>query len=308
MILRRLPPFLLLFLAGCDLGGQDATVKRCLESTSTDTAALAWCTRALEDPEDAAERAAIHVRRGSINQALEHADAARADYARAIALDPDNIDARVQRAYVFMDAGDFAAADADLAEARRLAPGDSYAQFAQVVSLERQDRYADAIRHIEAAILLFADNEDMRMEAIAERCWIRAVLGIELDAALRDCEAALEHDMEQPEVWDSRGLVNYRLGNYADALGDYDESLDEDGEGELEGGTNSGGGYYMRGLVKRALGQVAAGDADIARGLQLDAKARERYTGYGVKPVDPPPVLAAPATGATDAALDGIEE
>jgi tetratricopeptide (TPR) repeat protein len=305
LILRRLP-LLLLLLAGCDLGGQHATVKRCLESTNDDTASLAWCTRALEDAEDATERAALHVRRGYINQALEHADAARADYARAIAIDPDNIDARVQRAYALMDAGDFAAADADLAEARRLAPDNAYAQFAQVVSLERQDRYADAIGHVEGAIVLFADDEDMRMEAVAERCWIRAVLGIELDAALRDCEAALEHDMDQPEVWDSRGLVNYRLGEYLEALGDYDESLDADGEGEVEGGTNSGGGYYMRGLVKHALGYVAEGDADIARGLQLDAKARERYAGYGVKPVDPPPVPATPATGTTGA--DGIDE
>jgi tetratricopeptide (TPR) repeat protein len=304
--LRRLLPPTLLLLAACDLTGQSASVKRCLETENWDNPALALCTRALEDTRDDAERAGVHLRRGSIHRELGHAEEAAQDFARAIALDPRNADAYVQRAYARMDDGDFAAADADLAQAARLAPENAYAKFAQVVSLERQERYAEAIAHVEGAILLFADDVDMRMEALAERCWIRAVLGVELDAALRDCDAALGHDADQPEVWDSRGLVNYRLGDYAQALEDYDESLDADGEGEVEGGTNSGGGHYMRGLAKRALGQVAAGDADIAQGLRLDAKARERYARYGVAPVDPPPAATTQAAGEATA-IDPVE-
>ena len=54
------------------------------------------------------------------------------------------------------------------------------------------------------------------------RCWARAIVG-ELDLALSDCNESLQFDPHDPDVLDSRGLVNFKIGirdNSTDKLPD----------------------------------------------------------------------------------------
>ncbi len=57
------------------------------------------------------------------------------------------------------------------------------------------------------------------------RCWARAMLGIELDKALDDCNEALDRQPKNAVFLDSRAWVRLRRGELRDALADYDRAL-----------------------------------------------------------------------------------
>jgi tetratricopeptide (TPR) repeat protein len=74
--------------------------------------------------------------------------------------------------------------------------------------------------------------------------------------------------------YNNRGLVYYRMKRYADSVVAYTASIAADPE--------VASSYYMRGLARRALGEQAAADADIAEGLRREPGVAERYAGYGI--------------------------
>jgi tetratricopeptide (TPR) repeat protein len=291
-------PFLalLLFLpaiAGCDFqGGQDlsACVDGDLGGPKT---RIKTCIRALEAADSAEDKAKVHYALGEAHRELDDDAAALAEFDKAIAAQPDMVDAYASRGWLLMKLERFAAAGEDFAQATRLDPKNGYVQFGKVVALEHQDQYQRALENIDRAILLLADDPGARAGARGERCWIRAVLGIELDAAIIDCDANLAEEEDAWNVMNSRGMANYRLGNHAEAVADYDRSL--------EGDDAEPSSYYMRGIARHALGQIEAGNADIEQALRLDPKVADEYAGYGIARV---PTLAAPATVSPPAPTD----
>ena len=280
----------MLLLAGCGKAMDAIAAKACLEEDMSPKDDIEMCTRAIGATTDNVDLATMYLVRAQAHNELDQLDEAVADLDKAIQLDAELPEAWVERGNVRIQQEKYDLAAADFAGAIELDPEYGDAHFGQAVVFELTDRYDLARAPIERAIELFEDDLYARSEARGERCWIRAVLGVELEDAIADCDAALRADDEAYNVMDSRGLVNFRLGRHRDAIADYDRALAGDPE--------NADGHYVRGLARRALGEAAQAEADIAKALQLDAEVAQRIAGYGVGVAD---VAAAVSTTAGEA-------
>ena len=166
----------------------------------------------------------IYLDLGVANARLQHYDEAVKDYDQAIALQPIFPDAFLNRSIAKEHLGQYPEAVADVDQALQLRP-------------------------------YFAN-------ALSERCWLRAVWGRELDRALDDCKAALQIDDDSAEALGNRGVVEYRLAEYPQALSDFNESVRRDDRAATS--------FYFRGLTKRRLNDRDGGDADIEIAHKLD--------------------------------------
>jgi tetratricopeptide (TPR) repeat protein len=108
------------------------------------------------------------------------------------------------------------------------------------------------------------------------RCFFRAEANKDLPAALTDCNQAIKLAPDDASVFDSRGLVYYRLGQFDLALKDYDQAI------KLSPDLVSS--LYLRGIVKRRLGNRSEGDADIRAAKKIDADVVGDYKKYGIAP------------------------
>lgn len=113
-------------------------------------------------------------------------------------------------------------------------------------------------------------------------CWAFARRGEELALALQACEAAVALEPDSAPLLDSLGMVLLHLDRLAEAEAAYDRALVL---APLQATS-----LYGRGLARRARGQVASGDADIARAEALDYEAG--------KPFEPWRAARAAAAGA----------
>jgi tetratricopeptide (TPR) repeat protein len=172
--------------------------------------------------------------------------------------------------YQFTHQYDKAIADFTDAISKKRLFEDAYAARADAheVSGDHTSAAADYAKAAE----LKADNAD----ALNERCWQRAIRGYPLDLALADCTASLALHPDEPNTFDSRCLVNYRLGKYADAISDCNAALKEN--------RRASSGLYVRGLAKLRSGDAASGNSDIAAAKDSDRRIEERYAVWGVKP------------------------
>jgi tetratricopeptide (TPR) repeat protein len=112
--------------------------------------------------------------------------------------------------------------------------------------------------------------------ALNGRCWARALSGVDLALALKDCNAALSARPHTPSFLDSRGLVRVRMGDYAKAIADYDEVLAADHKIAWS--------FYGRGIAKLRLGQKEAGEADVKKAKELESELPEKAKKLGIAP------------------------
>ena len=70
------------------------------------------------------------------------------------------------------------------------------------------------------------------------------------------------------------GFVHLRLKNYKQALADYNAALAVE--------PNHATSLYVRGVVKRRLGDTAGGDADIKAAGKIDPEIAESFAPYGL--------------------------
>jgi tetratricopeptide (TPR) repeat protein len=114
-------------------------------------------------------------------------------------------------------------------------------------------------------------------DALNARCWDRAFLNVDLDAALADCSAALGLFRDKQSLAagrDSRGFVWFRKGDMPKAIADYDAALAL--------APKMSETLYKRGLAKNRKGEN--GKPDIAAALKLDPHAGDDMTEIGLKP------------------------
>ena len=125
-------------------------------------------------------------------------------------------------------------------------------------------------------------NEFKRDEALNSRCWIRAMLGIELDKAIDDCDDAIDSDSRNSNYFDSRGWVYLRQGKYKKALADFDRSLELQPEAAWS--------LYGRGLTRARLGDAGQAETDLAaaRKLRPDIATRVAHAGLLGEPAPKP--------------------
>lgn len=236
--------------------------------------ALADLTRACEL---APGEASYFYERGLTYWATKQPDKALADFDAALKLRPDDVPSLVARAGLraSMDApGSDLVADLDAAD--RAAPKEAD------VRLRLGDLYGYASAY-PAAVMQYTkwidahQRDDIEMpRALNSRCWVRALAGLELDAALADCDSALRRKPDAASFHDSRGLVYLRRGNYDKAITDYDEALRRN--------PKIAWSLYGRGLAKLRKGQTATGQADLAAATALQPKIAEHAAKFGLTP------------------------
>ncbi|AOH86151.1 hypothetical protein AWL63_21510 [Sphingomonas panacis] len=233
-------------------------------------------------------------RRASARMAQHAVADAIADLTQAITLAPDTADYYRDRALAYQTSGQRGLARTDIEHVLQLTPTDgALLRIRAILRLREGDR-AGALADAEAAAratpatsldmvpianllarfdqpargiallgpVIASHQEDSALPRLLNaRCWLRAQAGVDLDAALDDCNRALKRAGKLPMFLDSRGLVQLRKGNPAAAIADYDAALEMD--------PRLAWSLYGRGLAKIALGQKDAGEADKAAAVAI---------------------------------------
>ncbi len=222
--------------------------------------------------------APLFAQRGGLHVALKHPDKALEDFDRALALDPTDVDARGQRASLRFASNDRDGATADLDALDRALPPQAQMRFPMSQLRQALGQYAPALVELNQWLAAHP-REVTRPQALNSRCWARAMLGIELDQALDDCDEAIDGDRGNANYRDSRGWVYLRLGRYDKALADFDRGL-----ADRPGIASS---LYGRGIAKARLGDAAQADVDLAaaRKAQPDIEQRTPRIDATVAPV-----------------------
>jgi tetratricopeptide (TPR) repeat protein/predicted aspartyl protease len=246
---------------------------------------------------------------GAVAMARDDPDSAIADFTKAIALAPAEPRYLDQRAQAYFRQGKRGLARADLDQAITLKPDDTEALLARALVLLRDRNRAAAMvdldtidRAIDAAAMerlrlgvLFTDagqpqraigvfdqwikahpDDVRRPNAQNGRCWACALAGQDLDAALRDCDAALRAQPGTAAFLDSRGLTLLRKGEFAKAITDYDAAL--------AGAPRTAWSLYGRGIAKLRIGEKVGGAADMVAAGTIRPDIGEEARRYGLAP------------------------
>lgn len=280
-----------------------ACLAACIPPLNADTADLAWercngtgqveyrltqCSVVIGFAGTTPERrASALIARGTLRAAQSQYARALADFGRALRLDRDNPEIYLQRGLVHQATGAFDFAVRDFDRALALQPGMTAALDSRAAALQQRVTSFQQ----ELTILNQRLNEAPRdADLLNSRCWLRVINDDNLDAALADCNASLAARPNDANVLDSRGLVQFKRGDYAAALTDYENAV------RLE--PENGHFLYGRGLTRIALGMNAEGAADQRRAEQLEPGIGQQYQGYNLLPPKPE---SEPATAETDA-------
>jgi tetratricopeptide (TPR) repeat protein len=152
------------------------------------------------------------------------------------------------------------------------ARGDVYASLSELKKAEEDYAQASQLNRTNA-------------DALNNICWERAKRGYPLDRAMNDCDSAIKLEPGQWATWDSRCLVNYRLGNYAAAISDCDKALElwRDASYNVSMDTSHrAGSFYVRGLAKIKNGNIEDGNADVATAKDIYQDVDKKYATFGV--------------------------
>ena len=202
------------------------------------------------DPNDAA----AYNNRGIAKAALEQYAEAIADYDQALRLDPNYIAAYYNRGIAKAALEQYAEAIADYNQALRLDPNYIAAYHNRGIAKANAGQHAEAIADYDQALRL--DPNDAA--AYHNRGAAKLVLGQYVEAiAERGAFGGMAGSSSS-----SSPSRQSKLGQYADAIADYDQALCLDPNNTLA--------YLSRGTVKAALEQYAAAIADYDQALRLD--------------------------------------
>jgi tetratricopeptide (TPR) repeat protein len=207
-------------------------------------------------------------------------------YSRALALQPNLWQARANRASLYLEAGDGDHALADFLALRQSGPdklqlwrGKSDTEYrtghieGSTTDRSNMDRpgreeadYANALNELGRAL----------RTGLGDGCKRRALAGLELDAAVKDCEGALEIDPSDETAHLGRGIVAFRQANWQLALTELNAVQQKH--------PNSAEALLMKGIVERRMGNNSARDADIAAAKAIDSHVPQGYGEFGILP------------------------
>jgi tetratricopeptide (TPR) repeat protein len=186
---------------------------------------------------------------------------------------PDNAKAFGARGYMHGNLGDNDLAIADLERSIRL-DGGSFFIFETLGDAYRAKRDFDRAEESYGHAIDMSKGDTY---AWSHRCFTRAIIGKDLDAALADCNEAMKLTSREPgslaPVLSYRCFAQYRMKHYREAIQDCDAAIAHS--------PTYAEALYVRGLAKRALGDASA-SADIDHARKLDPKIAQTYAGYGV--------------------------
>jgi tetratricopeptide (TPR) repeat protein len=205
-------------------------------------------------------------------------DEALADTARVSAMHPDAIVTALVRIRIALFRADGARATAELDRAATM-PTSSFwhqpmeaghnetgtgfhaATTSYIASMLYAYRsIAEQLLHQDDASIADLDNM-LKNETVSPwyilsvHCYTAAVAGL-LDTAELTCQEAVDRNVHDIGQYDSLGFAHLRMKAWAKAVADYDKALYYRSDLTVS--------LYGRGVAKRALGDVAGGNADIA--------------------------------------------
>jgi tetratricopeptide (TPR) repeat protein/predicted aspartyl protease len=238
--------------------------------------ALANLTKAIEMSPDDPE---YYFQRANAYSANGQADLALADLDRVISLKQDFLPAYIPRAEIKLWKKDKPAAMADLDAADHLAPKAADLRFELGEVYEKNDRLPAAIEQYG----LWIDNhpDDSRMvTAWANRCYSRMLQNQDLNDALSDCSRALRRAdktaKNYPYLIANRGFVRLRQGDYAKAIGDFNDALKM-----MSGNARA---LYGRAVAESRQNKKSESAADLAAAKAAEANITERFERHGIAP------------------------
>jgi tetratricopeptide (TPR) repeat protein len=233
-----------------------------------------------DDPQRYVDRGYAHLSAGQPILAM-------ADFDQALKLTPGDPKALVGRGAMFLSSRDLVRAKADLDAAIKAAPDSAATAFQVARMWSDAGQTGRALRVLDGWITAHPDAAELT-QALNGRCRIRAMAGTDLDRALADCDVALRRGPKVAALYDTRGLVYLRMGQFDAAIDNYDDAL------KLQ--PRLGRAPYGRGVAKKAKGLESEGQADIAAavginpglpqffkrlGLETGAQARAPAAGAG---------------------------
>jgi lipoprotein NlpI len=221
--------------------------------------------------QDTGQRDSVRARalawRGIAHRRSGDSAAAMADFTQALALDSDNFDALLARGRLHYEARQNQAALDDLNRAATL--NDRIAALYLLRSAIHLD-----MRNYPGAI---ADADFERGGGAAflnQRCWTRAVAGLELDKARLACDQALWDQPDAPPILDSRGVVGLKQKRFQAAWNDFNSVVTV--------APRNARALYGRGIAAIALGREAEGRADLAAAETLNRNITRLYADIGI--------------------------
>jgi tetratricopeptide (TPR) repeat protein len=211
----------------------------------------------------------LYINRGTVYMALRRYDLAVQDFDKSISMTPW-YGAYSDRGISLYHLGEYDAAirDFDRALETSPAPAGVYAERgAAYIAWGQTERGIQDLDHAAA----LAPDDPKRLN---ERCWIRAIYGIQMDKALADCNRAEQLSPGDIEILDTRSVLYFRMGNYPLAIADATAVLSTD--------FRRASALYVRGTAKLKLNNPE-GNRDIADAAAIDPDVAATYTGYGVR-------------------------
>jgi tetratricopeptide (TPR) repeat protein len=235
----------------------------------TPAAALADFSAALKlSPRDARiyyNRSALYARQKQYPEAIS-------DLTTAIQLSPIFERAIRARAAVYFLMLDYPNSIADFTTAIALDPGNEQLLRVREQAFGQSGDYAHAIADDTAAEKLKPDDDQI----YADRCWWRAVAGVDLTLAMSDCSHLLAKNPKFANVLDSEGLVLFRQNQLQQAMDSYNKALAVN--------PNLASSLYMRGVIEKKLKQDDASARDVAAAQAIDPKVAKLYSSLGLAP------------------------
>lgn len=219
------------------------------------------------------ETAARYVDRGKLRaQAGNHAEALK-DAQAAFDLESGNDDARNLLASELAETGKVDEAIELLGALPDPATDDGLSAFVKRLAvLEVGNRHKEALAALDAALVKMPSSATLRNM----RCWYKGLRNSDLDAALADCNKAIELESDPASFLDSRAMVHYRAGRFKDAR--------QDLEAALAVVPDQGISRFMRGIVLNKLGLPAEGASDIAAARKVYPDVDNFFRHFGIQP------------------------
>jgi tetratricopeptide (TPR) repeat protein len=194
-------------------------------------------------------------------------------------LKPDHLLALISRGELLLQAGNRELARTDLDAADAAAAKQANERYRLAHDYERADVLERSVTEFDLWIDSHADDARLP-DALNGRCWARALLGVDLALALKDCDAALKRAAKGSPLYkavsDSRGLVLLRMGEYDKSIADYDVSLKINPKNAWS--------LYGRGIDKLRKHAVSEGEVDIAQATAISPQVADEFKRRGIAP------------------------
>ena len=117
-------------------------------------------------------------------------------------------------------------------------------------------------------------QDPQNVPALNARCYLRAAMKMQLEAAQADCDKAVALRPRDDTILDSRAFLLYQQGKYPEALAAYNQVLAINAK--------SAPSLFMRGYAKGMLGDEAGKEADIQAATRTMPGVARTFEQYNV--------------------------